>query len=172
MQGEVVGQAAVDGVAGTAYQNQTRLWGSPHNDSFVALHRSFGDYATYTQLHNGRTFEQPIQLPIGTSLKQATAAFAPDSASLLIQLVNRGKESTLLLPLGETAITLPFSATSYAHLKSGYYFASDNGLIKWKNQQQTIWPNTADLVTAEDILHSHPRGVLVQQTQKLQLIEI
>ena len=173
MRGAITGQAAVDEISGTAYQHQTQLWGSSHNDTVIALHRSFGEYTLFAKLHTGKTIEQAIQLPSKASLKQTDCAFSPDSGSLLLQVVHHGQEQSYLLPLGSTTpMQLPFTAERHVHLPSGFYFPTDMGLIKWKNGTHTILPNTADWITADDILHPHPNGILTQKSQKLTLIQI
>ena len=172
MRGKITGGAAVDEISGTAYQHQTQLWGSTHNDTFIALHRSFGEYTLFAQLHTGKTVEQPLLLPAKASLKQVDSAFSPDSGSLLLQMVNSGREQSYLLPLGSSKpIKLPFLAETHVNLPSGFYFPTEMGLVKWKNGVQTILPNTADWVTFGDTIHPHRNGVLVQKPQQLDLIQ-
>ncbi len=176
MQSSIVDGQLVEEMVGTAHQHQTNLWGSRHNDTLVGVQRIFGDYQLFIRRPSGHTQDFSLPLYAGESIKEMDVAFNLNGrdVSLFAQTILAGQiqynriytEINTLL----TAEAQPF-VHAPATLHDSVLTATNDGILKQKGHVQMLLHDAADYITAGDMLHAHPRGLIIQQAQRLYLVE-
>jgi hypothetical protein len=176
MQSSIVDGHLVEEVVGSAYQHQTRLWGSRQNDTLVGIQRLFGDYQLFIRRPDGHTQEFSLPLFAGESVKELDVSFNLNGRdiSLFVQTIYGGQiqysrifteMNTLLTAEAQAFIRVP------ATIHDSILTATNDGILKQKGHVQMLLHDAADYISAGDALHAHPRGVIIQQAQRLYLVE-
>ena len=191
MQASVRDGLLVEEVIGTAYPNQTRLWGSPFNDMIAGVYRSFGEYSFFYRTAVGQWHEYRLALQPGESIQEMFVVFNDNGqeADLFIQTRQQGQTfyKSTMYALAQNPLTLPEITpfqTAPARRADTLYVATNQGILREKKhiQSQLVQrlvckqvDNTAvdiDLpLVAHHQLHTHDRGLLVQTDQHLFLVE-
>lgn len=185
MRGNIHNGSLVEEVVGTAHPQQTQLWGSPHNDTLAGVYRIFGDYTFFMRSPNGTTREFPLHLEAGESVQELAVVFNLNGreADLFLQTIQHGR------PLYKTSFHAPAEpkirpevcpafVTPPAVVDEAMFVATEQGILKQKHHTQTLLLdagryslNPAETIAPADVLHPHPRGLLIQKAQHLYLLE-
>lgn len=186
MQASVRDGHLLEEVVGTAYPQQTRLWGSPYNDMLAGIYRSFGHYTFFYRTPAGEWHEYPLALAPDESVQEMHVVFNHNGrdADLFLHTRHQGHtryKSSIYAP-AQAPLALPECPpfqTPPAYRDDTLYFATAEGLLQERGHlqsqilQQLCDPHTAVVIplNPHHQLHAHGRGVLVQTDQHVFLVE-
>ncbi|MDJ0755851.1 MAG: hypothetical protein QNJ45_20155 [Ardenticatenaceae bacterium] len=74
LQGTIINGQWVEEIIGTAYRQNTSLWGDPESDLIAALHHVFGDYYLWIRWPDGSSIEVPVDHTLAAQWPQLSAA--------------------------------------------------------------------------------------------------
>lgn len=177
MQSSIVEGHLVEEIVGTAHRNQTKVWGSRQNNTLATVQRLFGEYQLHIRRPNGN--QQSFVLPLGQneSVKEMELSFNLNGRdlSLFLQTRQEGKihYHRCYTEVGDklqTAETPPFIQAP-ATIYESTLTATNEGILKQKEHIQLLLHDAADYISVGDTLHAHPRGLIIQQAQRLYLVE-
>ncbi|MCA9981000.1 MAG: hypothetical protein KDD89_09205, partial [Anaerolineales bacterium] len=190
MQASVRDGLLIEEVVGTAYPNQTRLWGSPYNDMIAGVYRSFGRYTFFVRTAVGAWHEYDLLLDDGESIQEMFVVFNHNGreADLFLHTRYQGQtryKSTSYAPAQSPLLLqeCPAFYTTPAQRQDTLYFATNHGLLLEKGHLQSqmvprLVYTDSEKNTAVDIplsahhhLHAHDRGLLIQTPHHVFLVE-
>ena len=173
LRGQMIDGRMAEEMVGTAHRQQTQLWGSAYNDMIAGLHRIWGTYRFFVRQPKGHTAEFALPLAPHASVQEMGVSFNGDgqTAALCVQTRQQGQLHYWQFTADQPPLSLPAFATTPATQHTATLIATDQGVLKHKGHIQTLLAETADFASANDLLLPHARGLLIQQTQRLYLVE-
>ncbi|MDA0244144.1 MAG: hypothetical protein OT477_12065 [Chloroflexi bacterium] len=173
LRGQMQDGKLAEEMIGTAHRQQTQLWGSMHNDTLAGLHRILGDYRFFVRQPQGETAEFALPLATGESVQEMGVSFNGDgkSAALMLHTRLHHQMNYWQFAADQPPIALPPFGATPATLQTATLIPTDQGILKHKGHIQTLVAEAADYTSASDLILPHPRGLLIQQSQRLYLAE-
>jgi hypothetical protein len=173
LRGQMVEGRMAEEMVGTAHRQQTQLWGSIYNDMVAGLHRILGDYRFFVRQPTGQTAEFAVPLTPSESVQEMGVSFNGNghTAALCLQTRLHQQIQYGQFSADQPPLPLPPFATTPATQHTATLIATDQGALKLKGHIQTVLAETADYLSAHDLIVPHPRGLLIQQSQRLYLAE-
>ncbi len=182
MRGEIQYGHYVEEPIAAARPNQTQLWGDPNRDRAAGGYRLFGE--THYFLLDSRRGELPLALPpppLDSSLQETMPAFGKRQFAILQRFQSSGNligRMTLFNQKGERLFSADSPDGEEPHwswlsgklvAEQRLLMATDAGLVAHERYGgQQLYP-TPFPISAQDKLHWHPAGLLLQTDNRLWL---
>ncbi len=170
MRGSVKNGFFVEEAIATVHKDQTIFWASPLNDFIAGYHRVLADYQFF--LINSENSCFPLRIPFltpGESLMDAHIAFGYKSLAIILKIgiSGRFRQVTHISDLQgqiQYSFTAPLNGGSVSDLQPGHY--------PFTTKPDRPFPPFVRVPSSlhlsdEDILHTHPAGMVVQKPDRL-----